>query len=102
MKLLNKTVLFAFALMFMTNLGLFANDAILKAMRDEMNRTMKELKIDNLDKPYYVEYSLSLKQSFDAKAQMGAISSSDVDRYARLNVSVRVGNYKLEIGRAHV
>ena len=54
MKLLNKTVLFALALMFVSNLGLFANEAILKAMRDEMNRTMKELKIENLDKPYYV------------------------------------------------
>ena len=71
MKLLNKTVLFALALMFVSNLGLFANEAILKAMRDEMNRTMKELKIENLDKPYYVEYSLSMKQSYEAKAKMG-------------------------------
>lgn len=96
MKLLNKTVLFALALMFVSNLGLFANEAILKAMRDEMNRTMKELKIENLDKPYYVEYSLSMKQSYETKAKMGALSSSDVDKYARLNVSVRVGDYKLD------
>jgi hypothetical protein len=35
-----------------------AEDAIVRAMRDELARSMKKLQLENLDKPYFVAYRL--------------------------------------------
>jgi TldD protein len=74
-----------------------ANDEdILKAMRDEIRRSMKELSIEGLEKPYYVEYKLTTKKVYDAKSSLGVILESDEFETASLNVAMRVGTYKFD------
>src|SRR5574344_2388160 len=74
-----------------------SNDgSAMRAMRDEMKRTISQLQIENLEKPYYVEYSLVRKKSYAAKAENGAVSVCDDNEYVRLSVNVRIGDYKFD------
>jgi TldD protein len=77
------------------------NDHTLQAMRDEMARakTRLELKIPNIDqpvRPYYVEYRLLDLDVREVVAEFGAILSSTHARNRFMNVSARVGSYKLD------
>ncbi len=76
--------------------SLKADDEILRAMRDEIKRSTSELHIEDLEKPYYVEYRLSVKHVCDAKAVFGALTDKDEFEIAELDVQVRVGDYKFD------
>lgn len=69
---------------------------VMKAMQDEINRSMKELKLENLQRPYYIEYQLKVVGNYDAYAYLGNIIKSNSDFNYILNVSVRVGDYKFD------
>ena len=69
---------------------------VLKAMQDELNRSMKELKLENLPPPYYIEYQLKVVGGYNATAFLGNIINSTSDFNYILNVSVRVGDYKFD------
>lgn len=73
-----------------------ANDEILRAMRDEINRSMDELQVEGLQKPYYIELTLTVEKLVKAKSTLGAITSSEDKSIAQLNVDVRVGDYKFD------
>ena len=77
------------------------NDHTLQAMRDEMARSKArlELQIPNSDqpvKPYYIEYRLLDREVWEIEAEFGALLSSTHARNRFMNVSARVGNYKLD------
>lgn len=77
--------------------NLFAqNTDILKAMKDEMNRSMNELEMKSLDKPYYIEYMLRLRDDNSISGYLGSITNEDQSSIATLNVIVRVGDYKFD------
>ncbi len=69
---------------------------ILKAMRDELNRSMNELKLENLQRPYYIEYTLKIKQSFEIRSFLGSIIEKTSPKIANLTIGLRVGNYKFD------
>jgi hypothetical protein len=71
-------------------------DDILNAMRDEIKRSLNELRMENLQKPYYIEYTLTVQNSHNLKATLGAITEDESDKAAVLNVSVRVGSYDFD------
>ena len=77
--------------------NLLSNDNYFRAMQDEMNRSMNSLKLDNMQVPYYIEYMLEVSHSNNADARLGKIYNSTKDStYFKLNVSVRVGDYKYD------
>lgn len=69
---------------------------ILRAMKDELNRSMKELKLDKLEKPYYIEYTIRQSKIYRTEATLGDIIGNSSDDNITLNVDVRVGNYDLD------
>jgi len=71
-------------------------DEILNAMRDEIKRSLSELRMENLQKPYYIEYTLTVQNSHNLKAILGAITEDEEDKAAVLNVGVRVGSYDFD------
>jgi TldD protein len=71
-----------------------ASDPILSAMLAELNRSKNQLKLDNVDAPYYVEYRVSDVQQFDADAAFGALRLSQTAHARSVRVVVRVGDYK--------
>lgn len=68
----------------------FANDEVLRAMRDEMARA-KTLKLAGVDPLYYIEYGLDDVETFSATASLGALVNSGENRLRVPRVQVRVG-----------
>src|SRR5271154_38768 len=76
-----------------------AEDAIVRAMHDELARSMKKLQLENLDKPYFVAYRTVEVSACSATASFGALIGSSceplgtVTRNRSMTVEVRVGDY---------
>lgn len=73
-----------------------ADDKIIEAMKQEIKRSMNELKLDNLQKPYFIEYKIIVSSVYDASAKLGNLIDSRNIRNAKLTVGVRVGDYKFD------
>ncbi|HUB81715.1 MAG TPA: metallopeptidase TldD-related protein [Bryobacteraceae bacterium] len=72
------------------------DDAVMKAMRDEMARSMSQLSIENLQKPYYIAYRVVDSETCNVNASFGALNNTGSSRSRRLSVEVRVGDYKFD------
>lgn len=72
------------------------NSEILRAMRDEIRREMDSLQIPTLEKPYFIEYTLTLTKSQNARAYLGKLVDSSTNFSARVDVKVRVGDYSFD------
>ena len=97
MKMLKLNIVFLFVLGMLISPNLLSNDNYFRAMQDEMDRSMKSLKIDNMQLPYYIEYVLEVKQKNNVDAQLGNLYKSVKDSVAiLLSVSIRVGDYKYD------
>lgn len=72
------------------------NEDIFNAMKDEIDRSMSELKLNKLEKPYYVEYSLEISNPLTIQSNLGTILEISKNRVAKLTVQVRVGDYKFD------
>lgn len=62
-----------------------------KAMRDELGRSMNQLKLQLLEKPYYIEYKLNDQFSYSAKATFGSLVESNKGHQKYLTVGIRIG-----------
>ncbi len=71
-----------------------ADDLVMKAMRDELDRSMKQLQLEKLDKPYFIAYRVQDRTQLSASATFGALLSGSVARARYLTVQVRVGDYQ--------
>lgn len=69
-----------------------SHDELMKAMRDEAKRALSELQVESLQKPYYVEYLLTIRNTESAKATLGGTVNTKKGKSAVLTVGIRVGN----------
>lgn len=72
------------------------NDQTLRAMRDELQRSIDRLRIEGLEQPYYIEYRLLDVDIHSVTASFGALVSSNAVRNRLMSVDVRVGSYQLD------
>jgi predicted Zn-dependent protease len=72
------------------------DDVVTKAMHDELNRSMKQLQLENLEKPYFISYRVVDSDGTKVSASFGALDSSSQGRSRTFHVEVRVGSYKLD------
>jgi hypothetical protein len=70
-------------------------DVQLRAMLDEMARS-KTLQLNNLDKPYFVEYDSGDTEQVSIVAELGGLLNSNHMRFRVPRVQVRVGDYKFD------
>jgi len=68
---------------------------LLQAITDELDRSMT-LKLEDLQKPYFVQYSVDDTITFSLSARLGTLVSSSKDRSRTLHCEVRVGSYELD------
>jgi hypothetical protein len=73
-----------------------SNDIVMKAMQDEMARSVKTLQLTGHDKPYFVSYRITEFDTERFGASFGAIGESTNYRWRNLKVDVREGNYHLD------
>jgi len=71
-------------------------DVVMKAMRDELSRSISKLHLADLDKPYFISYRINDTSSTKISATLGELTDEDSSRERRLNVEVRVGDYALD------
>ncbi|MCZ6689115.1 MAG: metallopeptidase TldD-related protein [Planctomycetota bacterium] len=76
--------------------GDLEGDILHKAMRDEMNRSMARLKMDDLESPYYLEYTVSDSSSESVSAAFGGLTWTGKRRWRRLATDLRVGDYTFD------
>src|SRR5260370_10610215 len=69
-------------------------DAVLHALREEMDRSKAQLKLENVPAPYYIEYRVTEIDQLEASAVFGALRNQKHDHGRLLRVVVRVGDYK--------
>ena len=69
---------------------------LLKAMAAEMDRSMKNLKMNGFETPYFIAYEMKDIENHRIEARYGAIYSSGGGKNRRLRVEVRVGNYEFD------
>ncbi|MBI4386314.1 MAG: hypothetical protein HY551_02930 [Elusimicrobia bacterium] len=76
--------------------GLPADDAVFRAMHDELGRTMRRLRLGELSRPYFVSYTVRAATRAVVSADFGGITrkSSWSDRI--VSAAVRVGDYRLD------
>jgi predicted Zn-dependent protease len=72
------------------------NEEIFKAMRDELHRSMDNLKIDGLQSPYFIEYQYMEYDTKSMRATLGSVEANSSNQSAYINVGVRVGDYKFD------
>lgn len=66
---------------------------IVSAMRDELARSMKQLRMKDEPPPYYIEYELEDRMSTRVTARLGALIEDLWAPSRSLRVEVRVGDY---------
>ncbi|HXC88239.1 MAG TPA: metallopeptidase TldD-related protein [Candidatus Cybelea sp.] len=71
-----------------------AGDALLEALLTELDRSKAQLKIEQVQAPYYIEYRVNDVDDYDAEAAFGALRESQRVHLRILRVVVRVGDYK--------
>jgi TldD protein len=72
-----------------------ADDVVLRAMRDELNRS-RGLKVLSLEAPYYIEYAIDDGTSFEVSATLGGLVAVRHSRFRLPEVHVRVGDYRFD------
>jgi TldD protein len=69
-------------------------DGLLEALLTELDRSKAQLKMDQVQSPYYVEYRVNEVDDFGAEAAFGALRENQHVHVRVLRVVVRVGDYK--------
>jgi predicted Zn-dependent protease len=99
-KIMRRMVVAAFAALWLCTIGgqlRAANvpeDPLLRALKEELERSKAKLKMDNVAAPYYIEYRVTDLDDFEANAAFGALRSEQRGRGRFLRVVVRIGDYK--------
>jgi len=84
------------ALLTLTAAAFGQDDVVTKAMRDELSRSMKELRISDLDKPYFISYRIDDNATTKISATLGQLTDENLYHGRSLSVNVRVGDFKLD------
>jgi len=73
------------------------DDPVLKAMRDELDRSRQLRVVGGGDGvPYFINYSLTDDESFHVTASLGAVITANSNHYRVPDIQVRVGSYDFD------
>ncbi len=70
------------------------DDVVLRALREEMERSKDKLKMEGVQAPYYIEYRITELDELEASAVFGALRNQQRKHGRILRVVVRIGDYK--------
>ncbi|MGL5683087.1 MAG: metallopeptidase TldD-related protein [Marinifilaceae bacterium] len=73
-----------------------ADEVIFQAMQDELARNYSSLSINDLPKPYFLEYSLNIASNFEINAILGAVANSyKQPQNSTGSIRLMIGNKKM-------
>lgn len=67
-------------------------NVVFRAMKAEMDRSMRELRMGDLRRPYHIEYAVTIRRAVSAHALLGSLEDIDTTSVMTVDVRVRVGN----------
>jgi TldD protein len=70
-------------------------DPVMDAMQAELKRSMT-LTLNQLDKPYYLSYSVDDEHTWSGSATLGGVLNSNTNEYRIPRLRIRVGDYKFD------
>jgi hypothetical protein len=73
-----------------------ARDVVLRALVDELDRNIGGLELEDLERPYFIEYALRDLDSAGVTAELSSVAVRNAGRSRRLRAEVRVGSYELD------
>lgn len=75
-----------------------SDDNAMRAMKDELSRSMSQLQLQQMDKPYFLAYRMEDIAEKDISATLGSLTTSSglAIRRRVLGVELRVGDYALD------
>jgi hypothetical protein len=82
--------------LFIFSLAQAQEDIVMKAMSDELARSMAKLQLENLEKPYFISYRVQESRNIRIGAGFGSLLQSSESRSRFLMVEVRVGSPSLD------
>jgi TldD protein len=71
-------------------------DPVLKAMLEELDRSMAQLQLPGFPKPFFIQYRIEDVDEFDTKAEFGASEGASRNQERMARVTVRVGDAKTD------
>lgn len=72
------------------------DDVPMRAMKDELARSVTQLQLQKMDKPYYLAYRMSEINQSTIAAMLGSLTEEQPSRVRLIGVEVRVGDYALD------
>src|SRR5258708_7817066 len=72
------------------------SDPVLRSLQTELTRSKAQLKMDNVEAPFYIEYRVFDVEQFQASAAFGALREQNRTRLRLLRALVRLGDYKVD------
>ena len=89
------TVVFGFLLALNVS-GQETNDILVKALQDELARSLSELQLEDEPKPYFISYLVSESRSTIVTSVLGSITTENILTQRLLSVMIRVGDPTLD------
>jgi len=71
------------------------SETLMKALNDELARSM-EIQLEDLEKPYFIQFSVNDSITQRLVSQFGTLTSSYSDRSRQMSNQVRIGSYELD------
>jgi predicted Zn-dependent protease len=73
-----------------------AQDTLLRAMVNELDRSKSEMRMDGAPPPFFIEHAVYDVSSFSCVGELGSISARGTEAYRFSRTHVRVGDYTLD------
>ncbi|MBI5239967.1 MAG: hypothetical protein HY926_05815 [Elusimicrobia bacterium] len=73
-----------------------ADDSVFRAMQDEMDRSLRRLRMDDLPGPYHLTYAVRQGTQAHISASFGALEASQASPFLDMKVRVRVGDHSFD------
>ena len=72
------------------------DDVPMRAMKDELARSMSQLRLERMEKPYFIAYRMNDVEAAAVSATLGSLTASQPARARVVAVELRVGDYALD------
>ena len=80
----------------MASLDVAQDSVLMQALRDELARSMKELQLEDAEKPYFLAYRVFENATSSATASLGGLLNVNNGVNRQLVVELRVGDYDFD------
>jgi len=72
------------------------NDVAMRAMKDELARSISQLQLQKMDKPYFLAYRMDDINEITVSAMLGSLTADQPSHIRLIGVEIRVGDYALD------